>query len=239
KQLMYYSMYTTYMKKIIFGIFAHPDDEAFGPSGTLLLETRQGTELHLVTLTAGENGTNPDGHERLGDVRLEEWKKAGALIGATSLHHFGYEDGTLNNLNHIEITQRIESLVIETIGSQSDIEIEMMSIDLNGVTGHIDHIVASRSAVLAFYRLKAKGYPLTRIRLSCVPYSQLPNPNTSFVLMEAGHNDKEINEVVDATAVLPEIYQIIRAHHTQRDDGQRHIENLGDGVAINSFIILT
>ena len=42
-------MYTEHMKKIIFGIFAHPDDEAFGPSGTLLLETRSGTELHLIT----------------------------------------------------------------------------------------------------------------------------------------------------------------------------------------------
>ena len=44
------------MKRVIFGIFAHPDDEAFGPSGTLLMETKAGTELHLITLTLGEAG---------------------------------------------------------------------------------------------------------------------------------------------------------------------------------------
>ena len=32
------------MNKIIFGIFAHPDDEAFGPSGALLKAVREGAE---------------------------------------------------------------------------------------------------------------------------------------------------------------------------------------------------
>ena len=236
--MRYTSMYTMYMKKIIFGIFAHPDDEAFGPSGTLLLETRQGTELHLVTLTGGENGMNPDNHEQLGDVRLQEWKKAGELIGATGMHHFGYQDGTLNNLDHIEITQRLMSLIIETIGAQTDIEVEMMTMDLNGVTGHIDHIVAGRSALLAFYRLKAEGYPLTRIRLSCIPRSVFSQQNTDFVLMEAGRPDQDIGEVIDARSVVNEVYEIIRAHHTQRGDGENHIAQLGERVAINSFIVL-
>ncbi len=60
------------MNKIIVGIFAHPDDEAFGCSPTLIKEASEGSEIHLITLTAGENGCNPDGHNSLGDIRLEE-----------------------------------------------------------------------------------------------------------------------------------------------------------------------
>ena len=225
------------MKKIIFGIFAHPDDEAFGPSGTLLLETRAGAELHLVTLTAGENGTNPDNLEHLGEVRLEEWKNAGQLIGATSMHHFGYEDGTLGNANHVEITERIEALITDTTKDRPDIEVEIMSMDLNGITGHIDHIVAGRSALLAYYRLKEKGLPLTRIRFACIPETALGTVNTDFVLMEAGRKESEISETVDARSVLNEVYEIIRIHHTQRHDGDNHIARSGEFVAVNHFIV--
>ena len=59
------------MQKILFGIFAHPDDEAFGPVAALLDEVEKGTELHLITLTGGENGTNPDNLDNLGEVRLQ------------------------------------------------------------------------------------------------------------------------------------------------------------------------
>ena len=230
-------MYTEHMKKIIFGIFAHPDDEAFGPSGTLLLETRAGTELHLITLTAGENGMNPDNHSNLGEVRLEEWKKAGQLIGATSLHHFGYEDGTLGNIQHVEITERIQALILELTKDRSDIEIEIMSMDLNGITGHIDHIVAGRSALLAYYRLKETGLPLTRIRLACIPEAVISEPNTDFVLMEAGRTNQEINETIDARSVVNDVYEIIRTHRTQRSDGEGHIARSGESVAINHFIV--
>lgn len=226
------------MKKIIFGIFAHPDDEAFGPSGTLLLETRAGSELHLITLTAGENGMNPDNHSDLGSVRLEEWRTAGALIGATSMHHFGFIDGTLGNIDHVAIAKRLETLVRDIFARQSEpVEIEFMSLDLNGITGHIDHIVAGRSACLAFYRLKAAGLPLSRIRLACLAHAQLAEHNTDFVYMEPGHPTDEIDETVDARAVVDDIYAIMRAHHTQRQDGETHISRNNESVAINHFIV--
>ena len=226
------------MKKIIFGIFAHPDDEAFGPSGTLLLETRAGTELHLITLTAGENGTNPDNHADLGTVRLKEWQIAGKLIGASSMHHFGYIDGMLGNIDHVAIAKRLEILVRSILAKQSEpVEIEFMSLDLNGLTGHIDHIVAGRSACLAFYRLKDAGLPVSRIRLACLTQEKHPSQNTDFVYMESGRLKEEIDETVDARTVIDDIYAIMRAHHTQRQDGETHIARNGDGVAINHFII--
>ena len=225
------------MKKIIFGIFAHPDDEAFGPSGTLLLETKAGTELHLISLTAGENGTNPDEYQDLGTVRLKEWHAAGKLIGATSMHHLGYIDGQLNNQAFLQIVGQLEELV--RAYAQENAEIEFMTTDLNGVTGHIDHIVAARAACFVFYKLKQAGLPMVRIRLACMPYSHFPQADINFVFMEPGRQDSEINETIDARSVVDEVYAIIRAHHTQRGDGDMHIANRGDDVAINHFIVLT
>lgn len=227
------------MKKILIGIFAHPDDEAFGPAGTLLMETLAGTELHLITLTAGDGGMNPDNLDNLAEVRLQEWHKAGQLIGASEMYHLGYKDGRLNNLDHLTITDEIIRVTEDVIDGQDDIEVEFMSMDLNGVTGHIDHIVAARSACLAFYRLKAKGLPLTRIRLACWPSDEYEGVNTDFVFMESGRKPEEIDETIDARTHVDKVYEIMRTHHTQRSDCETHIKNLGDDVALNHFIVLS
>ena len=227
------------MKKVIIGVFAHPDDEAFGPSATLLMESQTGSEIHLVTLTGGEAGMNPDNLSDLGSERLREWKKAGELIGATKMYHFGYADGELGNNDHIHITKRLETLVQTIAGDRDDIEIEFMSMDLNGITGHIDHIVAGRSACLAFYRLRAAGLPMSKIRLACIPSTYMTAMNTDFVFMESGHTPDEISETVDARHLASRIHEIIRCHHTQRSDGETHIARLGDDVALNHFIVRT
>lgn len=226
------------MKKIIVGIFAHPDDEAFGPSGTLLMETRSGAELHLITLTAGENGTNPDNDENLGEIRLKEWRVAGNLIGATSMQHLGFADGTLNNLAFLDIIKQLETIVRTIASSQTEpVEIEFMSLDLGGISGHIDHIVAARAACFVFYRLQEDGLPMTRIRLATVPRSLVGTRNLDFVYMEEGCADEDIDEIVDARSIVTEIYAIMRTHHSQRGDCEAHISRLGDAVALNHFII--
>ncbi|MEP7205089.1 MAG: PIG-L family deacetylase [Candidatus Saccharibacteria bacterium] len=227
------------MKKIIFGIFAHPDDEAFGPSGTLLMETRAGSELHLITLTVGDAGTNPDNQADLGEVRFKEWKLAGALMGASSQHFLGYRDGQLNNQTMIEAGQKIVELVT-TIAVSADQEttIEFMTSDLNGISGHIDHIVAARAACWAFYQLKLNDNRLTRIRLTCVPRSILPKANTNWLYMEPGRTGQEIGEVVDARHLHDEILGIMRTHHSQRGDGESHIERRGEDLGLNYFTVM-
>jgi LmbE family N-acetylglucosaminyl deacetylase len=227
------------MKKIIFGIFAHPDDEALsGPGGALIEEVENGAELHLITFTDGDGGTNPDDLPNLGEVRLREWRKAGELIGATSMHHLGYEDGYLNNQVLLEATEKITQLVMATIKDEShSTQIEFMSMDLNGITGHIDHIVATRTACLVFYHMKELDSRFTRIRLACYPQKAYPKINTDWLFMEAGRKPEEIDETIDARGHKDKLIQLARLHHTQRQDGEKFLAWQGDELGMCYFIV--
>ena len=225
------------MKKVLFGIFAHPDDEAFGPGGALIKAVHDGVELHLITLTLGQNGTNPDNAPDLGAVRREEWRKSGTMMGATGQHELGYIDGRLCNIEMLEIADKIERIVRETISDQ-DVEVEFMGFDLNGLTGHIDHIVASRALCLAFYRLKQRDDRFTRVRLFCLPREQNPEVDTDWIYMEAGRTPEEISEVIDAREYHDQIIEVMRTHHSQRGDAHTQINALGRDIGINHFINL-
>lgn len=228
------------MKKLLFAIFAHPDDEAFGPSGTLLLETQSGTELHLVTLTSGQAGANPDNYADIGAVRLDEWRQAAKLLGAATTRCLGYIDGNLCNKLLPDIQRRIIHLVHTTIARHKEpFEIEFMTMDDNGITGHVDHTVASRAATFAFEMLRAEGLPVTRLRYACVPRELFPAPNIDWIFMPAGRLPEEIDEVVDAREVFETVERIIRCHHTQRHDGETHLALRGQQVAVNHFIVKT
>lgn len=109
------------MKRLVIGIFAHPDDEGFGPSGTLLLETNAGSELHLICATCGEAGQNVDGHGDLGAVRQDEWRAAGKLLGATSMIQLGYPDGKLCNDLYLEIASKIIAYIEDLLSQQTEI----------------------------------------------------------------------------------------------------------------------
>jgi len=226
------------MNKIIFGIFAHPDDEAIGPASTLLHETHAGAQLHLITLTRGEGGMNPDDETDLGAVRQKEWEQSGSRLGASSMHYLGYADGHLDNVAMLEAAEKIMALVRPIAKNASeDTEIEFVAFDLNGLTGHIDHIVASRAACLAFYRLKALDSRFKRVLLNCLPREQAPTPNTDWVYMEQGRLQDEIGEIVDARHLHDELVDIVRTHRSQRSDGETHIKNRGADLGLNYFIV--
>ena len=228
------------MKKLIFGIFAHPDDEAFGPSGTLMKEIDEGADVHLITFTTGQAGMNPDNHIDLGSVREREWREAGKLIGATSLHTLGFEDGQLDNVAMQTAVEQINTIIDDTLGHYDEsLEIELLSMDTNGITGHIDHIVAGRTSCLIFYRRKASDSRFTRLRLACVSAEQLPTVNTDWLYMDAGRRADEIGETVDARAYHDRIVAVMRAHHTQRSDAETLLKRRGDDLGLNTFIVLT
>jgi N-acetylglucosamine malate deacetylase 2 len=227
------------MKKVIFGIFAHPDDEAFGPSGTILTEVGAGSDVHLITITAGEAGENPDHAPDLAQVRLKEWQAAGTLMGVTSMQYLGYPDSHLDNTLMIEIGKKIEALVTEVLRTYpADTEVEFLTFEPAGISGHIDHIVAARAACWVFYRLKPQDPRFSRLRLFCIPRSLLPNPDTSWIFMDQGFTDDEINEVIDVDGFYDQITAIVKAHHTQRQDAAMHLERMAHGRPLrNHFIV--
>lgn len=228
------------MTKVIIGVFAHPDDEAFIVAGTLLKEVRGGAELHLICLTDGAAGTNSDSVPNLGEVRLGEWRKVGQLLGAKSMHNLGYSDGQLNNADMIEIAKKIEILAQKMAKTHAEpIDIEFMAFDLNGLTGHIDHIVASRAAARAFYRLKTADPQFTRLRLACLPRELYTHTDINWLYAEPGRTPDEIDEIVDARDLQAEILEVIRTHHSQRQDGETMIRTFGDQLGVNYFQIKT
>lgn len=227
------------MKKVLFGIFAHPDDESFGPAGTIIKEIRENsTDVHIITLTPGDAGTNIDNHEDLGAVRLAEWKEAGRLLGVTSQHNLGYRDGYLANHLYHEIADKVETIVSETLSRYSEpVEIDFMAFDLNGLSGHIDHIFASRVACYVYYTLKAADSRFRHIRFVCIPLQHAPTHNTGWLYMDAGKSDNECTDIVDARAYHDDIVAVMRAHHTQRSDCEYHLQQRGTDLGLDYFTV--
>lgn len=213
------------MKKLLFAVFAHPDDEAFGPCGTLLREVESGTELHLFCLTRGEAGQNPDGLDDLGSERLSEWQKASELIGAFGRWNLKLRDGRLNNTTMILAQQQLLKIITQIIRSHKiPIEISFMTFNTNGLTGHIDHIVASRVSSYIFYHLKDKCYPVRNIWYYSLNETQQPRPSINWLFADKGYPGPNLTHI-DATSQLNTIKAIIKTHHTQRDDGQKRLDD--------------
>ena len=224
------------MKRIVIGIFAHPDDETFGVSPTLIQELHNGAEVHLLSLTSGENGSNPDNVTDLGAVRSEEWRTAGEILGVHHMRLYDYVDGSLSNKDIDGIIERLREYVLPLV--QDDVQIEFITLDMNGITGHIDHIVAAQATTLLFYKLKTE-FPgsITRLRYRCIPVGQAPEPDTSWRFMPAGCPDNEIDEIVDAPEHYDQVIAAMRAHVSQRHDGETHISHHRRDICKNFYKI--
>src|SRR5690606_11758523 len=105
----------------------------------------------------------------------------------------------------------------------------------NGLTGHIDHIVAARVASFAFYRLKDTDLPLTRIRYYCNSEEKAPLHNTDWIYADKGYGPHEINEIIDARELSKDIIAVMRLHGTQRADCEHYLSFQGDQLGLDHF----
>ena len=212
------------IKEVYIGIFAHPDDESFGPSGTLALKIAGGADAHLICATGGESGMNPDGHDDLGAARIQEWHAAGQLLGVKSQHHLGYHDGELCNNQFREIAHKTEAIIGGIIAEYpEDTVFTIITMDQNGISGHIDHITMSFVASFAFVNMRQQDSRVANLWYFCVPESALPEADTSFVFRPKGRSDAEIAMKNDISSVFELKKQIMRAHVSQRSDAERLI----------------
>lgn len=220
------------MKSYIFGIFAHPDDAAFGPGGTLSLSARDGAEVHLICATCGGAGVNDAAHENLADVREAEERRAAEIMGATSCEMLRYDDGQLCNETYLEIAEHVMAHIRKTVTDPAS-EITLITFDPNGLTGHVDHIVMSQVATYVYLKLRDE-YEM-QLKYFCIPEAFSPAANTDWLYMPKGRAESEIDEIIDVRSVRDQKVAAINAHQTQANDAKFHLAR-GDALFDEHFI---
>lgn len=153
-------------------IFAHPDDESFGPGGTLAKYAREGVAVHYACATRGEAGTVAPEHIqpfeqlpedlRLAALREGELRCAADTLGLAGLHLLGYRDsgmaGTADNRDARAFVNADPDQVTEQlVGLMRAIRPQVvLTFDPYGGYGHPDHIFAHECTMDAF---RAAGDP--------------------------------------------------------------------------------
>jgi LmbE family N-acetylglucosaminyl deacetylase len=157
------------MKRTLLAVLAHPDDESFGPGGTLARYAAEGVDVHIAIATDGVAGSVVESYqhelERLVAVRTKELETAVEILGGT-LHMLCYRDsGYINDpanehpdafiqADEHEATGRIVQLIREL---QPQV---ILTHDETGGYFHPDHIMCWKITTAAFHAAgDAEQYP--------------------------------------------------------------------------------
>jgi LmbE family N-acetylglucosaminyl deacetylase len=226
------------MKRVLVGIFAHPDDEAFGPSGTLMKLADEGYDLHLVLLTDGEAGVNPNKLPDLAKTRLEEWTRAAELLGAQTKTALHFPDGGLKENRDEEIFKRLKDC-LETIlsGYDDPVELSFMTFEPNGLTDHIDHKAACRLATRLFDAVKAGQFTDVtpgKLWYFCLSLEQAPITEKTVMYVPRGREESYITAEVRVSEYLVRKYNVMNVHETQRADAEA-AKKLGDRLLSTEY----
>lgn len=202
--------------KPLLAIFAHPDDEAFGPSGSLALWAKE-REVYLICVTNGDAGLNSSAEKRsLADIRQEELERSARIIGVKKVFFLGYKDGSLSNSLYHEIAEKIQT-IIDQIKPDT-----LLTFDQLGISGHIDHIAVS---LICSY-LYRENDDIKKL----LYYGELAEViemmrKNYFIYMPAGYQKAEVDREVDVSQIWETKLQAIRAHQSQSHDGEEIIKN--------------
>lgn len=128
---------------------AHPDDESGAFGGALLMAHEKGIETSVICLTAGAAGSfrgSANSAEELAEMRRNEFRAAGNLLGLTHSEVLDYPDGKLDQQNFHELT----NVLVEKIRKYRPQVVLTFGGD-GGVNLHRDHTIVSLAATAAFH----------------------------------------------------------------------------------------
>ena len=216
------------MKPSLVAIFAHPDDEAFGPGGTLALYAKN-HDVYLICVTkgqAGRNNTNDQGRP-LQEIREEELQNSARILGIKRLYFLDYEDGSLSNNQYHAIANDIQVLLDE-IQPET-----LMTFEMRGVSGHLDHIAVSMIAHFVFHKI---SYAKT-LMLYCEKEEVIKNFRDYFVYVPHGYEDEEIDTVIDISEVYDTKVKAMYEHKSQIKDVNTILYGMKEDVKEECFLL--
>lgn len=145
------------MKQNILVVLPHPDDEAFGLSGTLARHVRDGDHVTYACLTLGEMGRNmgfPPFANRLTlpDIRKAELEASCRAIGIRDLRLLGFHDKTIEFEERELLDGSIESLL-------NELQPSVVYTFYPGYSVHPDHDACGAAVVRTVAKLPKEKRP--------------------------------------------------------------------------------
>ena len=148
--------------RTLLGVFAHPDDESFGPGGTLARYAAEGVQVHVIIATDGDAGSVNESHRNqtestLAQVRSEELARAAVELGVTTIWNLPYRDSGMRGSPDNEhpralVQQPIGRLLADLNGYFRRLKPQVViTHDPFGGYGHPDHIRCCEIVTAAFY----------------------------------------------------------------------------------------
>ncbi len=214
------------MKRVI-AIFAHPDDEALGPSGTLAT-LAEDHEVYLICVTSGEAAGKTNAEKlSIGQIRRGEVIKSARILGIKEVFFLGYEDGTLCNSIYHQLAEDIKKKVEEL---RPEV---LLTFEMHGVSGHIDHITVSFVTSFVF-----KKYSFVKKLMYYVTSREESDKmGDYFVFFPDGYTRDEVNEVVNTSKVWDKKVAAMYCHQSQMHDVERVIKNKKNRPKEEYFLI--
>ena len=196
----------------ILAAFAHPDDESYGPAGTLAKTTRSGHFVSLLTLTHGESASLGNSKNlcstELAKRRSQELRYAARKLGIQYVQIHNFSDKQLQDFPEDE---GIDIIKQEIKRFKPDI---MITFHENTISGHPDHLAVTR---WAFNTVRSLSDPptlfffgLDQEQTSMVTFRKL----IPIVNSEVTHRINIENFIADKIAA-------IKCHKTQIDQWQQ------------------
>lgn len=179
-------------------VFPHPDDEAFGVSGTISSHINNGTPVTYACLTLGQMGRNLGNppfatRESLPQIRKKELQESAKAMGVKDLRMLGYRDKTVE----FEDEEKLADVFSEMI---AELNPSLIITFYPGYSVHPDHEATGRAVLRAVSRLPKEDRP----KLHLVAFS-------NNCVEELGEPDV----LHDVSAVGEQKLGAIGAHRTQ------------------------
>ncbi|MBO0685994.1 MAG: PIG-L family deacetylase [Candidatus Dormibacteraeota bacterium] len=219
-------------------VHAHPDDETIATGGVMMRAHADGHRVVLVTCTRGEEGEIHNMDEaatrpRLAEVRTEELRRAGKVLGVDRQEFLGYRDsgmaGTSSNDNpasfhRAPLPEAAERLAAVLRDERPEVVVTYTS---DGTYGHPDHIKAHHTTVAALDLMEREGWQPVKFYLSAVPRSFVQEMEVQAreagIEMQTGGiqligiPDEEITTKVDVRGLAQRKREAFSAHLSQND----------------------
>lgn len=187
--------------RTILCFFAHPDDESFGPGGAIASWILQGATAHIICATKGDVGGKPT-------IRAKELKNASRILGVKSVTFLKYKDGKIGN-NDLALLEKEFIALIEKYKPDT-----ILTYDLNGISGHIDHIAVASAATQAF---RKTTHP-TQLLYHVTQKALSDFMGAYFIFFPEGKTREQADLIIDITKVWEQKVQAMKQHVSQMHD---------------------